>query len=130
MRDSMHSVPIRRAAGLGAVTTAVLGTAVVVSAQRPSAPVVLPDGPGKELVTARCSQCHPLSMITGSGGYTREGWTNLLQSMTKPEPEEVKVLAEYLAAHFPEKPRPQAVVIPGPASVQIKEWLVPTLGQR
>src|SRR5262245_49755355 len=96
---------------LPAVVVVLVGTALVVSAQRPSAPpVVLPDGPGRELVTARCSQCHPLSMITGSGGYTREGWTHLLQSMTKPEPAETKVLAEYLAAHFPEKPRPPAVV--------------------
>jgi len=83
----------------GAVATVVVGWAIALSAQRSSSPVVLPDGPGQELVTARCSQCHGLNMITGSGGYTREGWTQLLQSMTKTEPAETKRIADsYFAA--------------------------------
>ena len=40
------------------------------------------------------------------------------------------VLAEYLAANFPEKPRPKAVVIPGSTVVRIQEWGVPSLGSR
>jgi len=90
----------------------------------------MPEGAGKDLVATRCVQCHNLNLIAGSGGYTREGWTSLLQSMLALSPAETPVVTEYLAAQFPEKPRPAAVVIRGPASVSIKEWMVPTLGQR
>jgi mono/diheme cytochrome c family protein len=83
-----------------AVAAVIVGWAALLSAQRSSAPVVLPDGPGKELVTARCSQCHALNMITGSGGYTREGWTQLLQSMTKTEPAETRHMVATPEGHL------------------------------
>jgi virginiamycin B lyase len=44
--------------------------------------------------------------------------------------EETDVMADYLAKYFPETPKPPAVLIPGSASVSIREWLVPTLGSR
>jgi virginiamycin B lyase len=44
--------------------------------------------------------------------------------------EQADTIASYLAAHFPPKPAPEAVVIAGPARVTFKEWLVPTLGSR
>ena len=114
---------------VSAVAALVVGTVLPASGQR-GGPVALPEGTGKDLVATRCVQCHNLNMITGSGGYTREGWTNLFQSMLKLPSEETPVVAEYLSKNFPEKPRPAAVVIPGSASVTIKEWMLPTLGQR
>src|SRR5262245_51355972 len=92
--------------------------------------VQLPDGNGKELVQMTCSRCHGLNMITGSWGNTREGWQNLISSMVALPKDQADAIVPYLATHFPEKPAPQAVVIPGPASVSFKEWIVPSLGSR
>lgn len=93
-------------------------------------PVQLPDGPAKEMVQTTCSRCHGLNMITGSWGYTRAGWETLFSTMVALPKDHAATIAEYLAQHFPEKPAPPAVVIPGAASVSIKEWVVPTLGSR
>src|SRR5919198_3405881 len=73
-------------------------------------PVALPDGPGKEIVQARCESCHSLGLIVNSG-YTREEWVSLFSSMVALPPNEATVAADYLAKNFPEKPRPRAVVI-------------------
>jgi virginiamycin B lyase len=91
--------------------------------------VQLPDGDGKALVEARCTECHGVDLVARTG-YTRDGWVNLVGSMVALSPEEASVLADYLAKHFSETPKPPAVVIPGGASVSIREWLVPSLGSR
>jgi len=44
---------------------------------------VLPDGPGKDAVQARCSVCHGVNMITGSAGYSQERWQDLISTMVK-----------------------------------------------
>ena len=107
------------------------GMAVPAESQRgQAAPVTLPDGAGKPIAEAMCSRCHGLNTIVNSGGYTREGWDQLFRSMVAVPGDQASVLAGYLAANFPPKPRPAAVVVPGDASVSIKEWLVPTLGSR
>jgi virginiamycin B lyase len=92
--------------------------------------VTLPDGNGRQLVQTLCTRCHGLNMVTNSWGYTRQGWEELVKSMVAVPGDQLPVLADYLAANFPERPRPAAVVIPGKASVTIKEWLVPSLGSR
>ena len=92
--------------------------------------VQLPDGNGKELVQTACSKCHALNMITNSWGNTREGWQTLFSSMVELPKDQAALASEYLATHFPVKPAPEAVVIPGSARVSFKEWLVPTLGSR
>jgi virginiamycin B lyase len=92
-------------------------------------PVTLPDGPGKEIVQAKCESCHSLNLVTNSG-YSREEWVSLFTTMVALPQNEVGPVAEYLAKDFPEKPRPRAVVIAGPAQVNIKEWIVPSLGSR
>jgi virginiamycin B lyase len=91
---------------------------------------VLPDGPGKEIVQAQCTKCHALGLIANSGGFTRQGWEELVGTMVQLPNDQKAPVAEYLAKSFPEQPRPPAVVIPGPVSVTIKEWNVPTLGSR
>src|SRR5262245_33576368 len=105
--------------GIGSVRT---------EAQRGS-PAQLPEGPGKPLVESTCSKCHALNMVT-SAGYKREDWLTTFSSMVKLPNDQAAAIADYLARNFPEKPKPQAVVIPGPVSVTIKEWEVPSLGSR
>jgi virginiamycin B lyase len=120
---------------------AFLISVVAVSGQNPGAPeggrgrggadpVALPDGNGKDLVQTLCTKCHGLNLITNSWGYSRQGWETVFSSMVAVPKDQSHVVAEYLASHFPEKPRPRAVLVPGKASVTIKEWMVPSLGSR
>ena len=92
--------------------------------------LVLPDGPGKDIVQAQCTKCHALGLIANAGGNTRRGWQDLFGTMVVLPADQSAQVAEYLAAHFPEQPRPPAVVVPGPLKVSIREWSVPTLGSR
>src|SRR5688500_8647489 len=92
--------------------------------------VVLPDGQGKEVVQILCTQCHGLNNIANSDGYTQAGWKALIRTMVRMRPEREELVTAYLATHFPEKPAPAAVLIPGPATVTFKDWMVPTLGSR
>jgi virginiamycin B lyase len=92
--------------------------------------LALPDGPGKETVQAQCTKCHALGLIPRSGGYSRQGWEELFSTMVALPKNQSAEVAEYLARNFPEQPRPPAVVIPGPVTVSIREWVVPSLGSR
>lgn len=92
----------------------------------------LPEGPGKELVEAACtSSCHSASTILRSAGYdTPERWKEVSASMMILPEDEAQAIARYLAKHFPEKPERRPVLIPGDVEIDIKEWTVPTPGQR
>jgi virginiamycin B lyase len=121
----------------GVFTTAlvILITMVVLStgtqAQRGGrGPVNLPEGPGKTMVESSCAGCHSLALITGSAGYTREGWQGLIATMVSLPKDQSEAISTYLATHFPVKPGREAVLIAGSASVNIREWAVPTLGSR
>ncbi|HEX5473502.1 MAG TPA: hypothetical protein VFX12_02475 [Vicinamibacterales bacterium] len=92
--------------------------------------VTLPDGPGKTEVQAYCSKCHQLGNIVNSGGYTKQGWSELIGTMVALPKPQSDVVVDYLAAHFPEQPKARAVVIPGPVKVTFKEWHLHTLGSR
>jgi virginiamycin B lyase len=94
------------------------------------AQVTLPDGTGKEQVQTMCAACHSLSNITSSRGNTQEGWDALTKSMIALPPALKTPMMEYLGTHFPRKPGGEPVVIPGSATVSIREWIVPTLGSR
>ena len=109
---------------------AFLGSVVSASAQGRGQAVVLPDGPGKELVQMNCGTCHGLNSITNSWGNTREGWRELFGSMVALSRDQADAIAAYLATHFPVKPAPEGKVIAGPANVSFKEWMVPSLGSR
>jgi virginiamycin B lyase len=97
---------------------------------RGGAPVNLPDGAGKEQVQSICAGCHPLTNITNSRGNSQDGWDALTKSMITLPPAVKPQVLEYLGAHFPRKPGGEPVVVPGNASVSIREWVVPTLGSR
>ena len=99
-------------------------------AQRGGPPVQLPEGAARELVQTTCTRCHALNLIVNSWGNTRDGWQRLFSSMVALPPEPAGAIADYLAANFPVKPAPEAVLIAGPASVSIREWLAPSLGSR
>ena len=90
----------------------------------------LPDGAGKETVQAMCSACHGVNLITGSTGYSRERWQDLVSTMIKLPDAQAATVSQYLATHFPPKPGREPVLVPGPTTVTFKEWVVPTLGQR
>lgn len=93
----------------------------------------LPDGPGKDVVQAACTTCHGIGRVT-SAGYDAAGWRNVVAMMTnagaKVPPDRVDAVVAYLAAHFPPKSAPPAVVVPGSVQVAIREWVVPTAGSR
>ena len=55
-----------------------------------------------------CSGCHDLSPITDAG-FSRADWETVVKSMIDMgatiKPEQVSVIANYLAANFPPKPK-------------------------
>ncbi|MEO8126087.1 MAG: cytochrome C [Bryobacteraceae bacterium] len=112
------------------LVAAALTLAVPAIAQRRGQPVVLPEGPGKELVETSCGRCHGLNSITTSWGNTREGWRKVFGSMVALPTEDADAIAAYLGTHFPVKPAPEGKVIAGPAKVSFQEWVVPSLGSR
>jgi virginiamycin B lyase len=118
--------PLMLSAGL------LLTTLAVVPAQQPnrSAPPPLPEGPAKALVESTCSKCHGLNFIVNSGGNTRAEWDELIQSMVALPGADRTATVDYLAKHFPPTKRTEAKLLPGPAKVSIREWMVPTLGSR
>src|SRR5436853_2798109 len=64
--------------------------------------VTLPDGPGKETVQAHCTKCHALNLIANSGGYTQQGWNELIGTMVNLPADQKADVTEYLAKNFPE----------------------------
>lgn len=93
----------------------------------------LPDGNGKETIQKACGSCHALTTVTNAG-HTHDEWTSVLNMMVTagaPVPkDQMATVTDYLAKNFPERPAPDAVVIPGNVEVSIKEWQVPTAGSR
>src|SRR3989440_3251972 len=108
-------------------------TAALLCSGLPAMGQQLPDGPGKELAEANCNSCHTLLSRVGSG-YTAEGWNTVLRMMLNQgaplSADQIEPLKAYLIKSFPEKGKPDGVVIPGPAEVSFKEWQVPTPGSR
>ena len=93
----------------------------------------LPEGPGKEQVATLCSGCHGLARVMNSG-YPQAYWNTVIRMMVNfgvPIPaDQVNLITDYLATNLPEKPKPDAVILPGPAKVAIREWQVPIPGSR
>ncbi|MBI4500724.1 MAG: cytochrome C [Gemmatimonadetes bacterium] len=120
-----------RRKSLSTLLAASVYLAVSAQAQGPQRQQIqLPEGAGKEVVEATCTRCHGLNSIASSGGFTREGWEQLVSSMVALSREQATTVAEYLSKNFPEQPRPAAVLVSGPVKVSIEEWLLPSLGSR
>ena len=92
----------------------------------------LPDGPARQLVEGVCTGCHQTNQITRSSGYTLAGWKELAGTMIdlSKTPGEQDQITQYLATHFPPNTKRAPKLIPGSARIELKEWVVPTLGQR
>ena len=93
---------------LAAAALALSATVATIAAVVPAFAQSLPDGKGKEQVQMICTGCHDLSPIT-EGGFSKEDWNTVVQSMIQMgaeiKPDQVVVLAEYLAMNFPPKPK-------------------------
>jgi virginiamycin B lyase len=112
------------------VAAGLLGSVFPSIAQQPGQN--FPDGAAKSTVVTICSGCHDLNRLTA--GYTPEGWRTVVRMMRNfgapLSEEEAGAVADYLTKSFPEKPRPAAVIIPGPVEATITEWPVATPGSR
>lgn len=73
----------------------------------------LPPGPGREEVFYLCNACHSLRLVYQQG-LSRDSWDETIewmitkQGMPRLEPDERKLIVDYLAAHYgiPKGPRP------------------------
>jgi competence ComEA-like helix-hairpin-helix protein len=78
--------------------------ALVVSTGGAAAQIQLPEGPGKDLALRMCKGCHELER-SFSVRRDRRGWDETMSKMVtlgaKGTPEEIEILTEYLAKHFP-----------------------------
>ena len=81
----------------------VLATALSAAA-RPSNAEGLPEGPGKDLVEAICSECHTTERIAAQQ-LTKPQWADKVLEMLQEAPDvkqsERDILVEYLAKNFP-----------------------------
>ncbi|MDQ6618585.1 MAG: cytochrome C [Pseudomonadota bacterium] len=101
-----------------------------VLAQQPGAD--FPEGPGKSIVVPMCGSCHDINRL--KAGYTPEGWRTVIRMMQNMDvpipPDQVEVVTQYLIKSFPERTRPGAAEIAGPAAVNVRTFPVPTAGSR
>jgi virginiamycin B lyase len=93
---------------IAAAAIALSGAAVLAAIVAPALAQNLPNGNGKELVETICASCHDLSPITDTG-FSREDWETVVKSMIDMgapiKPDQVAVIATYLATNFPPKPK-------------------------
>ncbi len=94
-----------KSAGLILVSVAL----VVIVAGRSSGqapPPALPEGPGKELVVAVCTECHTLERVAAKRA-TKAEWQDKVLEMLQEDPDitqqERDQIVEYLAKTFPPK---------------------------
>ncbi|GAA6756053.1 c-type cytochrome [Thermus thalpophilus] len=76
----------------------------------------LPEGPGKELVLAKCQTCHDIGLVARER-LSRERWDAILDEMAlqglKLTPEERSAILDYLATYLgTTPPPPQALAAP------------------
>ena len=83
-----------------------LTAAALLGSVSPVAAQSFPDGPGKDILEKKCSACHSPSQVT-TVGRSAEEWHEVTVSMidlgAELNEEEVKVIVEYLAKHWPAK---------------------------
>jgi virginiamycin B lyase len=91
-----------------------------------------PEGAMKQRFVDTCGACHDINRIRV--GYTPEGWLTVVRMMqnfdTAVPAGEWGAMLDYLIKNFPERTRPAAVIVDGPAKVNIRLWDVPTQGSR
>jgi cytochrome c5 len=69
----------------------------------PPKPIVLPDGPGRELVETRCTLCHDLERVTATK-RSKSDWNGTVANMFArfglSAPDEERAVTAYLMAYF------------------------------
>ena len=79
----------------------------------------LPDGDGKAIVTASCTSCHGLDLITPKTS-TREEWSGIVDRMktygTALDAKQTTIVVDYLAKNFGPKTTPQGAPPATPAA--------------
>ena len=108
------------------------GLVLAFAAVDPARAQDFPDGPGKSIVVAACAGCHDINRLRV--GYTPDGWRTVVRMMQNMDvavsKEDWPLVTEYLINKLPERARPAAVIVPGPAQATIKMWPVTTPGSR
>lgn len=111
---------------------AIASVSIAIPAQAQYTAKEWPEGPMKQRFADTCGGCHDINRLRV--GYTPEGWLTVVRMMqnfdTPVPPEEWGPMLEYLIKSFPERTRPAAVILEGPAKVKIRLWDVPTQGSR
>ncbi len=84
-----------------------------------AAPVVLPDGDGKQIATENCQACHKLTNLT-KAHKDLDDWKDTVQTMidrgANVPPDKVDILVQYLAKNFgPKDPSAPAAGAPSSA---------------
>ena len=99
----VQSARIPKAVSSFALRLLVAATTITTIAQ-PSRAEGLPDGPGKDLVEAICSECHTTERIT-TQQLTKPQWADKVLEMLQEAPDvkqsERDTIVEYLAKNFP-----------------------------
>lgn len=103
---------------LAATLAVALTTTPVTAADASATGITLPDGPGADLVYARCRTCHDLQYLVDSAGLLPAQWDAVLTSMhdyglTLPDTERTQIL-HYLSTWL--GPNPPAVTAASSAS--------------
>ena len=110
---------------------AIAGFAALILILSQTAASALPQGEGESLVREHCSSCHRPEILEQAQGYdTVSEWRELMATMVALDEPRADLIARYLAKHFQSKPELHPTLVPGSVSIEIEEWLVPTLGQR
>jgi cytochrome c5 len=92
----------RLAAGIAALGFS-LAAAHAMAADPPAAGALPPPGPGLDLINERCGFCHTTGQVFAARKTTAD-WAATVQAMAdrgaEVSPEEAKVIADYLGAHY------------------------------
>ncbi len=115
-----------------AISFALVRAADAAGTQPPQPGSDFPEGAGKPYVVATCNACHDVNRL--KAGYTPEGWRTVIRMMEHMDvhipAKQQQVVTDYLIRSFPERPRPAAALLEGPARVEMKLFPVPTPASR
>ena len=91
------------------MTSKVLAGVVVLFALAVSGQAQLPEGPGRDVTERACKNCHEIGKAV-TLRQDRNGWTNTIVKMLglglKASDDDLEVVLDYLAEHFPAEELP------------------------
>ena len=103
----MNTTLCRSSSVLLALLGALLLSRAALAQQKPQAPG-FPDAPGKEMLLAKCFQCHSAGMWMDHR-QDRRGWESVLYRMVGRgalwTEEEIKAMADYLGTVYARRPQ-------------------------